>query len=282
MSGPGAHTVSSLEEAYVEAESLRGQAVEGFRDGKLDLEAKAIADRAYWAICLAIRDQFEARFQDETPPASLRALFALLPDHYLCNFSVFRSVVDHWAIGQRFPIMPIHRLDEQATRRGVLVDLTCDSDGEVSDFVAPRGEKQYLELHEPVAGEPYLIGFFLMGAYQDIMGDMHNLLGRVTEAHIYGDPDEPENFYIEKVLDGATVEEQLALVQYFPNDLERRMNELVLSKVRSTALKPKEAALLLEQYRQAFREYTYLNTDPTSGKKHPVRGSRIRRTTSPD
>ncbi|HEX7071511.1 MAG TPA: biosynthetic arginine decarboxylase, partial [Rhodothermales bacterium] len=275
-------TTDALEAEYLEAEAMRNAAIEAFRNGNLSLDEKALADRAFWTICHWIRERFERYARDETPPDSLKALFGLLPDHYLCNFSVFRSVVDHWAIGQRFPIMPIHRLDEPPTRRGILVDLTCDSDGEISDFVAPRGEKQYLELHKPLEGEPYFIGIFLMGAYQDIMGDMHNLLGRVTEAHVYGDPDEPDNFYIEKVLDGATVEEQLALVQYFPNDLERRMNELVLSKVRSGALKPKEATLILEQYRQAFREYTYLNTDPASGKKRPVRGSRIRRTILPD
>lgn len=266
-----------LESCYERAESLRLEGAEAFRSGKLSLEEKSLVDRAFWTICRTINQQFERLPAETSISPALRAMFGDLPDHYLCNFSVFRSVVDHWAIGQRFPIMPIHRLDEHPTRRGILVDLTCDSDGEISDFVAPRGEKQYLELHQ-MNGSPYLLGIFLMGAYQDIMGDMHNLFGRVTEAHVYADEEEPGNFYIEKVLDGATVEEQLALVQYFPNDLERRMNEVILSRVRTGDLKAKEAALLVEQYRQSFREYTYLNVDPSSGKKTPVRGSRIRKT----
>lgn len=272
-----AERVADLESIYRDAEVLRAQAVEAFRSGALGIEDKAQVDQHFWAVCTAVREVYDEIADNEPPADSLHRLFGLLPDHYLCNFSVFRSVVDHWAIGQRFPVMPIHRLDEEPTRRGVLVDLTCDSDGTVSDFVAPTGQKQYLELHDPVVGQPYLLGFFLMGAYQDIMGDMHNLFGRVTEAHVYADEEEPGNFYVEKVLDGATVEEQLALVQYFPNDLERRMNDLVMTKVRNAHLKPKEAVLILEQYRQAFREYTYLNIDPASGKKRPVRGSVIGR-----
>ncbi len=264
-----------LEAAYRRAESLRLAGAEALRSGQLSLEEKSQVDRAFWTICQAISDRFDSLPASNASDA-LRTMLGFLPDHYLCNFSVFRSVVDHWAIGQRFPIMPIHRLNESPNRRGILVDLTCDSDGEISSFVAPSGDKRHLELHDKTDGEPYLLGIFLMGAYQDIMGDMHNLFGRVTEAHIYGDADEPENFYVEKILDGSTIEEQLALVQYFPNDLERRVNETIFSRVRSGELKPKEAALLVEQYRQAFREYTYLNVDPSSGKKNPVRGSRIR------
>lgn len=267
---------SELVQEFELAEAHRADAVASFREGSISMEEKALADRLYWRVLDLLNAQLEQVGRDFLPE-KLQSLAGRLADQYLCNFSVFRSVVDHWAIGQRFPIMPLHRLDEPPLRQGILVDLTCDSDGKVSDFVAPRGDKRFLELHEVRPNEPYLIGFFLMGAYQDIMGDMHNLFGRVTEAHVYADPDEPENFFIEKVLDGATIEEQLALVQYFPNDLERRMNDLLLDKVRKTAVRPREGALLLEQYRRSFREYTYLNTDPASGRKRPIRGSSIRR-----
>jgi arginine decarboxylase len=139
-----------------------------------------------------------------------------------------------------------------------LVDLTCDSDGQVSDFVTPVGQKHTLELHPLRPNEPYYLGFFLMGAYQDIMGDQHNLFGRVTEAHVYADEDEPGNFYLELILPGATVQEQLAQVQYYPNDLERRMNRLIQEKVRTGAVRPREGVEVLELYRQIFRGSTYL------------------------
>jgi arginine decarboxylase len=173
-------------------------------------------------------------------------------------------MVDHWAIGQRFPIMPVQRLNEAPTRRGILVDLTCDSDGKVRTFVSPEGDKRYLELHLLRPDEPYYLGVFLMGAYQDIMGDMHNLFGRVTEAHVYADEEEPGNFYLEEILPGATVEEQLELVQYHANDLERRMGDLIQKEVKGGRVRPKEGVKLLNEYRRVFRNMTYLNTDPES------------------
>jgi arginine decarboxylase len=191
-------------------------------------------------------------------PDDLDALDDHLADQYLCDFSVFQSILDHWAIDQRFPVMPIHRLDEQPTRRGTLVDLTCDSDGKVDLFVSPEYDKRFLELHPLREGEPYYLGFFLMGAYQDILGDQHNLFGRVTEAHVYADEEEPGNFYIEKTINGTTVEEILKTVQYFPNDLERRMNGVLQAKVKQGVIRPKVAVRLLEEYKAAFGEYTYL------------------------
>ncbi len=170
-------------------------------------------------------------------------------------------MVDHWAIGQRFPIMPLHRLTEAPTHRGMLVDLTCDSDGKVAAFVAPEGDKYALELHDVTPGEPYFLGLFLMGAYQDIMGDMHNLFGRVTEAHVYLDENEPERFYVEQILPGQTVEDILALVQYFPNDLVRRMDRLIRREVRRGRLRAKEGIALLSMYRAAFQSYTYVDVD---------------------
>jgi cysteine synthase len=121
--------------------------------------------------------------------------------------------------------------------------------------------RRYLELHHLTEGSSYFLGFFLMGAYQDIMGDMHNLFGRVTEVHVYADADEPGNYYVEKMIPGARVEEILALVQYFPNDLARRMDKLIQQKVKAGALRPREGVELLEQYRKSFQEYTYLNPD---------------------
>ncbi len=256
------HDVRMLDDVLTRARRLRSEMVARFRDGDLDVEDKASLERTYWAICVVIARRLRHVDGGElTGP--LAELEQQLTDHYLCNFSIFRSMVDYWAIGQRFPIMPIHRLDEVPRRRGILVDLTCDSDGKVNTFVSPAGDKRYLELHDVHPGVPYYLGAFLMGAYQDIMGDMHNLFGRVTEAHVYADEEEPGNFYIEEMLRGATVEEQLALVQYYPNDLERRMGDLIQKEVKGGRLRPKEGVKLLNQYRQMFQHMTYLETDET-------------------
>jgi arginine decarboxylase len=155
--------------------------------------------------------------------------------------------------------MPLARLDERPTRRGVLVDLTCDSDGKVSRYVSTGEEKSFLEMHALRRGEPYYVCFFLMGAYQDIMGDMHNLFGRITEAHVYYDADEPGGYYIEKLIPGATIQEMLALVQYFPNDLHRRMNTIIRQKVEEGVIRPKTGVELLDSYDRIFARQTYFN-----------------------
>ena len=258
--GDDALTITALQEAFSAAEVLRAQVTDLFRRATLSVEQKAQFERLYWSACFAINEQAHRLVPGELPPA-LAALDRQLVDHYLCDFSIFRSMVDHWAIGQRFPIMPIHRLDEVPTRRGTLADLTCDSDGQVKDFVSPEGDKHFLELHRVAPGERYYLACFLMGAYQDIMGDMHNLFGRVTEVHVYADEEEPGDFYVEEIIKGATIEEQLALVQYHPNDLERRMNSLIQQQVKAGRVRPVAGVQLLEQYRRAFREYTYLNAD---------------------
>lgn len=253
-------SADDLNARYVRARELRVGMADAFRSGELHLEEKAHFERLYWAVCIEINRR-ACRYDPETLSEPLASLGAQLVDHYQCNFSIFRSMVDYWAIGQRFPIMPVHRLEAVPTRRGVLVDLTCDSDGKVDTFVSPRGDKRHLELHEIRPDEPYYLGLFLMGAYQDIMGDMHNLFGRVTEVHVFADDNEPGSYYIEEILPGATVEEQLALVQYYPNDLERRMGDLIRKEVKAARLRPKDGVRLLNQYRKLFREMTYLNTD---------------------
>ncbi|HET9131941.1 MAG TPA: biosynthetic arginine decarboxylase, partial [Terriglobia bacterium] len=150
-----------------------------------------------------------------------------------------------------------------------LVDLTCDSDGKVDRFVSPTGTKNALELHRLNEGEPYYLGFFLMGAYQDILGDIHNLFGRVTEVHVYADDEEPDNYFVEKVIKGTTVQEILAVVQYFPNDLQRRMEQLIQQKVKDGLIRPKVGVQLLDQYSKAFYEYTYLGPRESAGSDEP-------------
>jgi arginine decarboxylase len=228
-----------------------------FELGYLSLDQKSMAEKLYWSICVTINGMLQRR-NPESLPKDLVAMREQLNDQYLCDFSVFQSILDYWAIGQVFPIMPIHRLSEQPSRLATLVDLTCDSDGKVDRFVAPTGSKNALEVHGVTDDEPYYLGFFLMGAYQDILGDIHNLFGRVTEVHVYADGDEPDNYFVEKVIRGATVQEILAVVQYFPNDLQRRMEQLIQQKVKEGLIRPKVGVHLLDQYSKAFHEYTYL------------------------
>jgi arginine decarboxylase len=232
-----------------------------FELGYLSLEQKSVTERLYWSICSTINRLLQQRKNPEQLPKDLLTMREQLIDQYLCDFSVFQSILDYWAIGQVFPIMPIQRLNEQPSRRATLVDLTCDSDGKVDRFVSPVGTKNALEVHRLVEGEPYYLGFFLMGAYQDILGDIHNLFGRVTEVHVYADAEEPGNYFIEKVIKGTNVQEILAVVQYFPNDLQRRMEQLIQQKVKDGLIRPKIGVQLLDQYSKAFQEYTYLGSE---------------------
>lgn len=248
--------MASLLEAYHDAMEKREQADSLFSYGYLSIEQRSLAQRLYQAVAQEIHDAVRRTDPDWLPP-ELAGLENRMVDQYLCDFSVFQSMMDHWAIGQRFPIVPIHRLDEPPTRRAILVDLTCDSDGKVSRFISAEGDRRFMDVHELRKDEPYILGVFLMGAYQDIMGDMHNLFGRVSEAHVYADPEEEGNYYIEKTLNGASVEEILALVQYFPNDLHRRMNQIIQQKVREGVIRPRVGVELLDQYSSFFRQYTY-------------------------
>jgi len=252
--------ISQLLEAFHDAAGKRQEADSLFGFGYLSIEQKAIAERIYWSICRRVNQYLHAMTDDVPLPPELDALDTHLVDQCLCDFSVFQSALDHWAIGQRFPIMPIQRLDEEPLRRAVLVDLTCDSDGKVSSYVSSGTDRRFMNMHEPKPGEPYYLAFFLMGAYQDIMGDTHNLFGRVSEAHIYADDEEPEGFYVEKILPGTSVQDMLALVQYFPHDLLSRMNKLIRAKIESGAIRPKIGFELLERYKAVFDQHTYYTT----------------------
>ena len=193
-----------------------------------------------------------------------------LTDQYLCNFSVFQSMLDHWAIGQPFPIMPLDRLKEEPKRRALLVDLTCDSDGKVNHYVTSYPDNRFLPLHKLNQDEPYYLGFFLMGAYEDIVGDAHNLFGRVSEAHVYADAEEPGNFWIEKIIQGTAIQDMLAQVQYFPNDLHRRMSELVRSKIQAGVIRPTQAMEILDQYMSCFPRNTYCDPREMVREDHRV------------
>ena len=224
--------------------------------GLLDLRAKAKIETTYWGIAQDVVRMFRGM---RYIPEEVKEMETALGDQYLCNFSVFQSLLDHWALGQLFPVMPIHRLDEYPERNATLVDITCDSDGKVSKFVDLQDVKDTLPLHRWHPGEPYYVAFCLVGAYQDIMGDMHNLFGRVNEMHIYLDDDEECGYYIEEVLPGSTVGQVLTLTQWDTNELARRMKSQMDAAIKSDRLKPSEAMRLLDEYERNLTAYTYLD-----------------------
>lgn len=250
-----------LIEAYHDIEEIRIESRTLFSLGYLELEQLATVEELYWSIARDLLARLRPAGLDPTP-AEILELEEKLTDRYLCDFSVFQSILDHWAIDQSFPILPVDRLDERPDRRAVLVDLTCDSDGKVSHYISSLDDKGVLPVHSLEADRPYYLGFFLMGAYQDIMGDTHNLFGRVAEVHVYADAEEQDNFWIERVIPGATVNEMLAQVQYFPNDLNRRMSEIVKRKIDAGLIRPKLAMDILGQYVACFSDTTYCDARP--------------------
>ena len=251
---PKTRKQSELLEAFHDAKESLEEVRQLFTLGYLPIEQRALAESIYWRVCSGLLRALK-RNPDTSRPEIVE-LEDALTDQYLCDFSVFQSMLDHWAIGQPFPILPIDRLEEQPERRAVLVDLTCDSDGKVVHYVSAR-DNRFLPLHTPRQEEPYLLGFFLMGAYEDIIGDAHNLFGRVTEAHVYADHEEPDNFWVEKIIPGMAVQDMLAQVQYFPNDLHRRMSELVRAKIQQNVVRPTQAMEILDQYMACFPQTTY-------------------------
>ena len=241
-----------------DAQEIRERAQAMFDLGLLDLRAKARIETIYWQIAESIVEIFRGM---RYVPEEVKEMEIALGDQYLCNFSVFQSLLDHWALGQLFPVMPIHRLNEMPDRNATLVDITCDSDGKVAKFIDLQDVKETLPLHRWQPGSPYYIGFFLAGAYQDIMGDLHNLFGRVNEMHIYLDDDEDSGYYVEEVLPGSTVGQVLSLTQWDVKELARRMKAQTDAAIKSDRLKPSEGMRLLDDYEKSLTLYTYLNFD---------------------
>jgi arginine decarboxylase len=249
-------------EAYHDALERRDDAQQMFTLGMMGLPDKAKIENLYWEISQGVVESFKGQAY---VPEEIRKLEDSLCDQYLCNFSVFQSLIDHWALGHLFPIMPLSRLNERPTREATLVDITCDSDGQVNKFIDLRDVRDTLALHALNRKngnglvEPYYLGFFLMGAYQDIMGDLHNLFGRVNEVHVFLDPDEPAGYYIEEIIEGSTIVQTLASVQYDENELKRQMKAQIDEAIKSDRLKPSEGMRLLVDYERGLKAYTYLS-----------------------
>ena len=245
-------------ETYHDAVDKKEQALTMFKLGILGLEERAQVESLFWKLCRRLVDINKRR---KRVPEQTRELGDKLADQYMANFSLFQSAPDHWAIDQLFPIAPVHRLDEQPTRDSTIVDITCDSDGKIDSFIENDQVDETILLHKLRPGEAYYLGMFLTGAYQDIMGDMHNLFGRVNEVHVFVDDDDPEDYYIEEAIPGDTIEGVLSRVQYEPSDLAKRVKQALEVKIREGSVKPKEGVSLTDFYETAMRGYTYLSSD---------------------
>ncbi len=253
-------------ERYHDAIQKKEEAVSLFNLGYLDIENRAAAEACFWQICEQIdREGASQGYQ----PEELHDLKKHLADQYVCNFSVFQSLLDHWALKQLFPIAPLHRLKERPSVNAILVDITCDSDGKIDSFIDLQDVKEYITLH-PLNGKPYYLGVFFTGAYQDIMGDLHNLFGRVNEIHVFLEEDEPNGFYIEEAIAGSKMGDVIEGVQYQQEELCRRMKQQIDHATRKDLVKPREGMRWLEFYESQMLAKTYLSVALKNGRKKPV------------
>jgi arginine decarboxylase len=242
----------NLLENYHDAVQAVDEAMNMFNLGALTIEQRALVERLFWATCSKL---LRIVRELDYVPEELQGLEALMSDTYFCNFSIFQSMPDSWAINQLFPILPIHRLNEVPTRRAVLGDITCDSDGKVDQFIDLRDVRNTLQLH-PYDGRPYYLGAFLLGAYQEILGDLHNLFGDTNAVHVSLDDDGEIN--VDTVIKGDTVREVLHYVQYSADELLARMRKDVERAVRGGKLSVEESRQLLKFYETGLEGYTYL------------------------
>ena len=239
-------------EDWHDAEQIREEALQLFSHGIVDLKTRAEIEAMYWSVCHEINSLSKHM---KHVPEELRGLDKILADKYFCNFSLFQSLPDSWAIDQLFPIMPIQRLDERPTRNATLQDITCDSDGKIANFVTDGHIGNVLPLHPLKKNEPYYLGVFLVGAYQEILGDMHNLFGATNAAHISV---KDGKYCIDQIFDGETVEEVLDYVQYNPKKLVRQLEQWVTKSVKEGKISLDEGKEFLGTYRNGLFGYTYL------------------------
>lgn len=244
-----------LFESWHDALQIREEALDLFSLGMLDLKTRAQIEKLFWSIA---REVGEIASTMKHAPEEFRKIAKMLPDKYFCNFSLFQSLPDSWAIDQLFPIIPLSRLDEKPTRACTIQDMTCDSDGKIAQFITANGVSSSLPVHALRDGEAYYIGVFLVGAYQEILGDLHNLFGDTNAVHIsvYRD-----RYEIDQVIDGETVAEVLDYVQYSPKRLARNVETWVTASMKAGTITPEEGRDFLSTYRSGLYGYTYLEKD---------------------
>jgi len=243
---------NSLLESWHDALQIREDVLDGFNLGLINLQARAMAERLFWTIAQKVH---RLAAEMKNPPFELQGLSKLLAEKYFCNFSLFQSLPDAWAIDQIFPIMPIQRLDEEPLSQVTLQDITCDSDGQIDRFIRSGELARSLPLHPLKAAEPYYLGVFLVGAYQEILGDLHNLFGDTNAVHVVCDG---EGYRIEQVIDGESVADVLDYVQFSAKKLVRDMETWVSASVKESKITAQEGKEFLANYRSGLYGYTYL------------------------
>ena len=241
-----------MHETWHDAQQIREETLDRFSLGLLDLQTRAKIERLFWSIAKEVQQMTNGM---KHISEELISLPKLLSDKYFCNFSLFQSLPDSWAIDQIFPIIPIQRLDEKPDRSATLQDITCDSDGKIDNFISTRNLSYYLPVHSIKPKEPYYIGVFLVGAYQEILGDLHNLFGDTNAVHVSVND---KGYSIDQIIDGETVAEVLEYVQYNPKKLVRTVETWVTSSVKSGIITTEEGKEFLSNYRSGLYGYTYL------------------------
>lgn len=255
-----------LSEPWHDLQQVKEESEKLFEVGLLDLDVKAAVEVRYWRAAERLA-ALAQRIDKSQVPDDLGDLDRQLTDQHICNFSVFQSLLDHWALGALFPIVPIHRLDERPELQSTLVDITCDSDGKVTKFIDNNNDvRETLPLHSITDGKPYYLGIFLTGAYQDIMGDLHNLFGRVNEVHVFLDEDEDCGYYLEETIKGNTIRDVLRMTQYEERELSIKLKSQVDAAIKQDRLKPTEGIRLLNEYERGLKDQTYLSFPETSSK----------------
>jgi arginine decarboxylase len=247
----------NLQEIFNDASQFKEQALNAFKLRVISLEELGKIETLYWQIMRKV--QF--RLKDaEFVPEEMQEIDFVLSSQYLCNFSVFQSAADTWAIDQILPVVPLTRMNEKPTINCSLVDITCDSDGKLDQFISEQGISNVVPMHNLKPGEDYHLGLFLTGAYQDVMGDMHNLFGRLNEVHIFSDEEDPQGFYIEEMVKGSSVEDVLSIMQYHPSAMAKSMKKMIDVHVAKGQMKPREGVKWTDFYEDCLKGYTYLKT----------------------
>ena len=245
----------NLFESWHDALHIREQALDLFSLGLLDLTTRAQIEKLFWSIAREVSDIVNSM---KHAPEELRTVSKMIPEKYFCNFSLFQSLPDAWAVDQIFPVIPLSRLDEKPTRTCTIQDMTCDSDGKIANFITCYGSKGALPVHPIRQGEPYYLGVFLVGAYQEILGDLHNLFGDTNAVHIsvYAD-----HYEIDQIIKGETVDEVLDYVQFNPKKLVRNVEAWVTNSMKAGTITPEEGRNFVSTYRSGLFGYTYLEHD---------------------
>lgn len=248
-------TMENTQEIYNDASQYKEQASDAFKFRVVDIQELAKIETLYWQIMNRLRIRLQGA---EFVPEELQTLDFDLSSQYLCNFSIFQSAADTWAIDQILPVIPLTGHLEKPTVNCSLVDITCDSDGKLDKFTVGREISNVIPMHPLKREEDYYLGLFLTGAYQDVMGDMHNLFGRLNEVHIFSYDDDPDDFYIEEIVRGSSVENVLSIMQYNPSSMAKDVKRLIDKEVSAGNIKPREGVKLTDFYENCLSGYTYL------------------------